>query len=171
MITPRFRLSLVAAVVLLHGGTAVAVGQELHKLHVVALMGLETFRQHCPHQLSGGMQQLTAIARALAIDPEVLLMDEPFRGLDEFTVRDLRHQLLDIWTATRKTVLLVTHKSFATAFLADRIPLISRPPAHVFDEIRVALAQLRTYHGPEIFDVNRTVVKNFFAGIGEPAHA
>ena len=133
---------------------------------VLAMVGLGSYASLYPHQLSGGMQQRTAIARAFAIDPDVLLMDEPFSGLDEFTARDLRQQLLEIWGQTRKTIVFVTHNSFEATFLADRILLISRRPARVFAEIPVALSRPRDYDDPQVFEVNRTVVTTFLQGIG-----
>ena len=133
---------------------------------VLAMVGLGSYASLYPHQLSGGMQQRTAIARAFAIDPDVLLMDEPFSGLDEFTARDLRQQLLEIWGQTHKTIVFVTHNSFEATFLADRILLITRRPARVFAEIPVALTRPRDYDDPRVFEVNRTVVSTFLGGIG-----
>ena len=133
---------------------------------VLAMVGLGSYASLYPHQLSGGMQQRTAIARAFAIDPDVLLMDEPFSGLDEFTARDLRQQLLDIWGQTHKTIVFVTHNSFEATFLADRILLITRRPARVFAEIPVALPRPRDYDDPRVFEVNRAVVTTFLQGIG-----
>ena len=134
---------------------------------VLRMVGLGEFAHLYPHQLSGGMQQRTAIARALAIDPEVLLMDEPFSSLDEFTARVLRKQLLAIWAETGKTVLFVTHNSFEATFLADRILLMSRRPGRIFDELAIGLPRPRQYDDAEVFEVNRTVVGKFFKGIGE----
>jgi NitT/TauT family transport system ATP-binding protein len=113
------------------------------------------------------MQQRTAIARALAIDPEVLLMDEPFSSLDEFTARDLRKQLLGIWAETGKTILFVTHNSFEATFLADRILLMSRRPGRIFDELTITLPRPRQYDDPDVFEVNRMVVGKFFKGIDQ----
>jgi NitT/TauT family transport system ATP-binding protein len=134
---------------------------------VLRMVGLDEFRHLYAHQLSGGMQQRTAIARALAIDPEVLLMDEPFSSLDEFTARDLRKQLLGIWAETGKTILFVTHNSFEATFLADRILLMSRRPGRIFDELAITLPRPRQYDDPDVFEVNRMVVGKFFKGIDQ----
>jgi ABC-type nitrate/sulfonate/bicarbonate transport system ATPase subunit len=134
---------------------------------VLQMVGLGEFRHLYAHQLSGGMQQRTAIARALAIDPEVLLMDEPFSSLDEFTARDLRKQLLGIWAETGKTILFVTHNSFEATFLADRILLMSRRPGRIFDELTITLPRPRQYDDPDVFEVNRMVVGKFFKGIDQ----
>jgi NitT/TauT family transport system ATP-binding protein len=134
---------------------------------VLAMVGLTDFAHHYVHQLSGGMLQRTAIARALGIDPEVLLMDEPFSSLDEFTARDLRHQLLDIWAKTGKTILFVTHNSFEATFLADRLLLMTRRPGRIVDEFRIDLPRPRSYDDPGVFEFNRKVVKAFFRSMGE----
>jgi ABC-type nitrate/sulfonate/bicarbonate transport system ATPase subunit len=134
---------------------------------VLALVGLADFARHHAHQLSGGMQQRASIARALAIAPEVLLMDEPFSSLDEFTARDLRQQLLRIWAETGTTILFVTHNSFEATFLADRILLMSRRPGRIVDEVPIALPRPRRYDDPEVFETNRMVLGRFFKGVGE----
>ena len=116
----------------------------------VALVGLKGFEHSYPHQLSGGMQQRTSIARSLAIDPEILLMDEPFSGLDEITARRLRKELLEIWQETQKTILFVTHNSFEATFLGDRILLITRRPARIYREVVVDLPRPRDYDDPQL---------------------
>ena len=94
----------------------------------VRLVGLVGFADAYPGKLSGGMRQRAAIARALAIDPSILLMDEPFSGLDELTARTMREELLRIWSNSRKTVLFVTHNSFEAFYLADRVLVMARRP-------------------------------------------
>jgi len=87
----------------------------------IDMVGLDKFRDSYPHQLSGGMRQRTAIARTLAVNPEILLMDEPFGALDAQTRNILQEQLLDIWQKEKKKVLFVTHNVDEAVFLADRV--------------------------------------------------
>jgi NitT/TauT family transport system ATP-binding protein len=92
------------------------------------LVGLEGFENYHPRQLSGGMRQRVNLARALAIDPQVLLMDEPFSSLDAQSREIMQTELMRIWEAGRKTVLFVTHQIDEAVFLADRV-LVFAPPA------------------------------------------
>jgi NitT/TauT family transport system ATP-binding protein len=100
-------------------------------LRYLALVGLDRFADTYPHRLSGGMKQRVAIARALALDPRMLLMDEPFASLDALTRRRLQEELLGIWAATRKTILFVTHSIPEAVLLGDRILLLSPGPGRV----------------------------------------
>jgi NitT/TauT family transport system ATP-binding protein len=97
----------------------------------IALVGLDGFVDSYPHQLSGGMKQRVAIARSLALDPAMLLMDEPFASLDALTRRKMQEELLGIWEATRKTILFVTHSIQEAVLLGDRILILSRGPGRV----------------------------------------
>jgi len=126
-----------------------------------ALAGLEGFRTYYPHQLSGGMRQRVALVRALCVEPGILLMDEPFGGLDELTARRLRIDLLRIWRETRKTIVFVTHNAYEASYLADRVLVMAR--GRIRDEIAVRVPRPREYDDPAIFEVNRDVVRRFLA--------
>ncbi|WP_159181835.1 ABC transporter ATP-binding protein, partial [Escherichia coli] len=100
-------------------------------------VGLSGFENHWPKQLSGGMQQRTAIARALANDPKILLLDEPFGALDTHTKIDMHEVLLRIWEREQQTVLFVTHDLGEALTLADRIILFSARPGRIKDMFTV----------------------------------
>jgi NitT/TauT family transport system ATP-binding protein len=109
----------------------------------LGLVGLQGFEDSFPHQLSGGMQQRVGIARAFAIRPEVLLMDEPFGALDVQTRDILQDELLHIWEQEQKTVLFVTHGIEEAIYLADRIIVFSPRPARIVKEILVPFGRPR----------------------------
>jgi len=111
--------------------------------HYIQLIGLEGFENAYPHELSGGMQQRVGLARALAIKPSILLMDEPFGALDVQTRDLLQDELLRIWNAERKTVLFVTHSIEEALYLADRIVVITPRPARIDKIIYVPFGRPR----------------------------
>lgn len=123
---------------------------------VLKLVGLGHVGDRFPNQLSGGMQQRVAIARALAVNPGVLLMDEPFSALDEMTARRLRMELLSIWDEFQTTVVFVTHNALEASYLADRILVMKARTIET--EIDVPLTRPRVYEDPDLFGVYRTVV-------------
>ncbi len=113
-------------------------------LELLKLVGLEGFENYHPRQLSGGMRQRVNLARALAIDPQILLMDEPFSSLDAQTREIMQTELMRIWEAGRKTVLFVTHQIDEAVFLADRVLVFARRPGRLRESVAVELPRPRT---------------------------
>ena len=131
------------------------------------LVGLSSFGKHYPYELSGGMQQRVGIARALAINPEILLMDEPFSALDEFTREKLHIDLLKIWRKTNKTVVFVTHNISEAVFLSDRVVVLSPHPGRVSAVIDINIPRPRDMESkqtPEFYDYI-TKIRNSFEGV------
>jgi ABC-type nitrate/sulfonate/bicarbonate transport system ATPase subunit len=112
---------------------------------LIAKVGLRGFEQHYPKQLSGGMQQRTAIARALANEPRILLMDEPFGALDHQTRELMQELLLGIWEGARKTVLFVTHDIDEAIFMANRVVVMTARPGRIKLDRSVELPHPRHY--------------------------
>jgi NitT/TauT family transport system ATP-binding protein len=109
------------------------------------LVGLQDFAHSYPHELSGGMQQRVGLARALSVEPQILLMDEPFAALDAQTREFMQIELSRIWAATGVAVMFVTHSLDEAIFLADRIVLLTPRPGSVDEVLRVSLPRPRTY--------------------------
>ncbi len=105
----------------------------------IELVGLQGFENSLPRQLSGGMRQRVGIARALAVKPDLLLMDEPFSALDAQTRTLMQEELLRLWTATRLSTLYVTHNIEEAVYLADRVVVLSRRPGRIIDVIGIDL--------------------------------
>jgi len=112
--------------------------------HFVKMVGLSGFEKHFPNELSGGMQQRVNLARALAADPKVLLMDEPFAALDAQTREFMQSELLKIWSQDRKTVLFITHQINEAVYLADRVAVMSARPGRLKGVFKIPFGRPRT---------------------------
>jgi len=123
------------------------------------LVRIQDFDEARPNELSGGMKQKVAIARALSLERELLLMDEPFSNLDEQTRRILDMELLRIWKETGKTVLFVTHNIEEAVILADRILLMTVRPGRVQEEFCVDLPRPRVYFDRDVSDLHREILE------------
>ena len=134
---------------------------------LLEIVGLTGFEHHYPHELSGGMQQRVGLARAIAADPEILLMDEPFGALDEIVRDHLNEQLLKLWAATKKTVVFVTHSIPEAVFLSTRIVVMSPRPGRIHDVIDCDLGENRTLdirETPEFLKIAHRVRDGLRAG-------
>jgi NitT/TauT family transport system ATP-binding protein len=110
---------------------------------LIKLVGLDGFEQHYPYELSGGMQQRVNLARALTVDPELLLMDEPFAALDAQTREIMQSELLRIWNQAHKTVLFITHQIDEAIFLSDRVIVMSARPGRIIADLRIDIPRPR----------------------------
>lgn len=122
------------------------------------LVGLKEFEKSFPYEMSGGMRQRVAVARALAIEPTILLMDEPFGALDAQTRNMLQHELLKIWEKTKKTILFVTHSVDEAVFLADRIVVLTPRPGWICEMIPIDQSHPRNRTSVEFAKVRRHVL-------------
>jgi len=122
---------------------------------LLQLLSLADFRHRYPKDLSGGMRQRVAIARVLALDSPILLMDEPFGALDALTRRNLQDELLRLWAALKKTILFVTHSIEEAIYLADRIVVMTYRPGTVKRDVTVELARPRDPSTPEFNALKR----------------
>jgi|FaiFalDrversion2_1042247.scaffolds.fasta_scaffold00006_14 NitT/TauT family transport system ATP-binding protein len=127
----------------------------------LALVGLQEFAHYYPLQVSGGMQQRVAIARALAVEPEVLLADEPFSALDEITARRLREEFVRIWQTTGQTVLFVTHSIREAVFLSTRVVVVTPRPARIYLDVPVPIPHPRAYEDDRLFALEREITREF----------
>lgn len=127
--------------------------------HFIDLVGLGRFADVYPHQLSGGMKQRVAIARVLANDAEVVLMDEPFGALDAMTRERLQDELLELWSRTKLTVLFVTHSIEEAIFLSGRIIVMSPGPGRIDSDVSIELSRPRDVSAPDFNDLRRSLTK------------
>jgi NitT/TauT family transport system ATP-binding protein len=132
----------------IRSSSAEQVNQKVAKL--LTLVRMEEFADALPHQLSGGMKQRVAVARALAIEPEILLMDEPFSALDPFSRRELQDEVLRIRNHLDTTFFIVTHNPEEAVYLADRIIVLTQRPATVAKEIPVSFLYPRNMANQEV---------------------
>ena len=121
--------------------------------HYVQLVGLSGFEQSYPRELSGGMKQRLEVARALAVNPDVLYLDEPFGALDSITRLQMRRELLRIWQAEKKTILFVTHDIEESVQLADRVVVMSARPARIRAIVDVDIAHPRDLSAPRYIQI------------------
>jgi NitT/TauT family transport system ATP-binding protein len=128
--------------------------------HYLDMVGLAHTGQMFPGQLSGGMQQRVGIARAFSVEPDLLLMDEPFSHLDAITARSLRDHLQELWSATRKTVLFVTHDVVEAVQLSDRI-IVLAPGGRIFDDISIDLPHPRRAADPKVATQQAEILGRF----------
>jgi NitT/TauT family transport system ATP-binding protein len=126
----------------------------------LSMVGLDAVQDSYPAQLSGGMQQRAGIARAFSVDPDLLLMDEPFSHLDAITARSLREQLQALWSETGKTVLFVTHDIMEAVQLSDRIVVLAHE-GRIHADIPIDLARPRRASDPEVAAVQAEILGRF----------
>ena len=125
----------------------------------VRMVGLERFADRYPNQLSGGMKQRVAIARVLANNADILLMDEPFGALDALTREQLQHELMQIWKRTGVTTIFVTHSVEEAVLLADRVLVMSAGPGRIDSDFRIDLARPRDVSSPEFNALRRDIAR------------
>jgi ABC-type nitrate/sulfonate/bicarbonate transport system ATPase subunit len=130
--------------------------------YYVQLVGLRGFEHAYPRELSGGMKQRLEVARALAVNPDVLYLDEPFGALDSITRLQMRRELLRIWQKERKTVLFVTHDIEESVQLADRVVVMSQRPAHIQRIVDIDIPHPRDLSAPRYIELRDSI----FAEIG-----
>jgi len=140
--------------------------EALGRVHdLISQVGLKGFENHYPHTLSGGMKQRVAIARTLATDPEVLLMDEPFGALDAQTRGKLQQDLLKLWSGSNKTVLFVTHSVYEALVLGDDIVVMSPHPATVRAIVHIDLPRPRQSDHPRFVATAREIMAMLHDGV------
>ncbi len=148
----------------------VTFGLELKKLSVnegirkaeeyIKLVGLSGFENKYPYQLSGGMMQRAALARALACEPRILLMDEPFGALDAQTRNLMQKELLKIWEKTKKTIIFVTHNVEEAVYIGNRIVILTHRPAKVEKVVDIAIERPRDRLSQEFINIRRDILKD-----------
>jgi sulfonate transport system ATP-binding protein len=126
--------------------------------HYLKMVDLEEFKDVYPNQLSGGMAQRAAIARALICQPEILLLDEPFGALDALTRMRMQEEIGKIWLNERTTMVLITHDIEEAIYLADRIIVMTPRPAHVHATFRVPFQRIRNRSDPDFVELRKTIM-------------
>jgi NitT/TauT family transport system ATP-binding protein/sulfonate transport system ATP-binding protein len=133
------------------------------------MVGLGKFADRFPYQLSGGMKQRVAIARVLANEASILLMDEPFGALDALTREQLQDELLEIWSRTKVTILFVTHSVEEATLLADRVVVMTAGPGRIESDNRVRLTRPREVSAPDFNEVRRTLTQRLTSHVSRRA--
>lgn len=133
--------------------------QEEKALHYLKMVHLEEYRDYSIHQISGGMRQRTALARALTMDSSVLLMDEPFSALDKQTSNHLREELQRIWQETKKTILFITHSVEESVYLADRVVVLSPVTGQVSEIVTIDMERPRHVYSSEFVDLRHRILE------------
>lgn len=133
----------------------------------LGMVGLADEVDSYPQQLSGGMRQRVGIARALAIDPDILLMDEPFSSLDEFTAKELRQDLLEIWKETGKTIVFVTHNASEAVFLSDSV-LVLDGNGELFEHVSIDASRPRGVGDQALVETESDLMNRFFTHLDQP---
>jgi NitT/TauT family transport system ATP-binding protein len=124
---------------------------------LIRLVGLQGFAGYYPHQLSGGMRQRVGIARALAVNPDVLLMDEPFGSLDALTRENMQSEMVRIWQEARRTIIFVTHSIEEALILGDRVLVLTARPARIQEVVPVPLDRPRSREDPRLVELRAHV--------------
>jgi ABC-type nitrate/sulfonate/bicarbonate transport system ATPase subunit len=127
--------------------------------HYVQMVGLKGFEQAYPTELSGGMKQRLEVARALAVNPDVLFLDEPFGALDSITRMTMRSELLRIWEAERKTIIFVTHDIDEAVQLADRVAVMSNRPGRIQQIVDIDIAHPRDIDAPRYLELRSGIYR------------
>lgn len=128
-------------------------------LEILEKVNLSGFEDYYPHQLSGGMRQRASIARALVMDPDVLLMDEPYGALDAITRLQMQNELIKLWQGSGKTVLLITHDIDEAIYLADRIFVMSSRPGRIVKELEPDLPRPRNRNGQRFVELRQEIME------------
>jgi NitT/TauT family transport system ATP-binding protein len=148
-----------------------AAERQAKSLEMIEMVGLGDFKDSYPHQLSGGMRQRVSIARGLAQDPRIILMDEPFGALDEQTRIRMGQELVRIWEKSRKTVLFITHSLTEAIFLSDVVVVMGRNPGRILERIEVPLPRPRVSDmmGTDTFGQLRNHIWHLLSDESSPA--
>lgn len=132
--------------------------QEKRASYYLEMVGLSTYKNYPIHEISGGMKQRTALARALTMDSKILLMDEPFSALDKQTANQLREQLENIWLETHKTIFFITHSVEEAVYLGDRVVVLSPRTCSVKQILEVPLPRPRQIYAPEFVELRHQIL-------------
>ncbi len=133
--------------------------QEEKAMHYLDMVHLSEYRDYPIHQISGGMRQRTALARALTMDSKVLLMDEPFSALDKQTSNRLREELQRIWMETKRTILFITHSVEEAVYLADRVVVLSPKTGMISSIVDIGLERVRHVYSPEFVELRHKILE------------